>query len=93
MQIDDAKLEGITSEKKRIPRKNADGTKSDDFEVINTMKIALKKEKFDKDENVKEGTGDPWVRISISSYDPEVFKEFKKLPMGSHVTIVVEPNE
>jgi hypothetical protein len=57
------------------------------------MKIALKKEKFDKDENVKEGTGDPWVRISISSYDPEVFKEFKKLPMGSHVTIVVEPNE
>lgn len=93
MQIDDAKLEGITSEKKRITRKNADGTKSDDFEVINTMKIALKKEKFDKDENVKEGTGDPWVRISISSYDPEVFKEFKKLPMGSHVTIVVETNE
>ena len=93
MQIEDAKLEGITSEKKRITRKNTDGTKSDDFEVINTMKIALKKEKFDKDENVKEGTGDPWVRISISSYDPEVFKEFKKLPMGSHVTIVVEPNE
>ena len=93
MQIDDAKLEGITSEKKRITRKNDDGTKSDDFEVINTMKIALKKEKLDKDENVKEGTGDPWVRISISSYDPEVFKEFKKLPMGSHVTIVVEPNE
>lgn len=93
MQIDDAKLERITGEKKRITRKNADGTKSDDFEVINTMKIALKKEKLDKDENVKEGTGDPWVRISISSYDPEVFKEFKKLPMGSHVTIVVEPNE
>ncbi len=93
MQIDDAKLEGITSEKKRITRKNADGTKSDDFEVINTMKIALKKEKLDKDENVKEGTGDPWVGISISSHDPEVFKEFKKLPMGSHVTIVVEPNE
>lgn len=93
MQIDDAKLEGITSEKKRITRKNADGTKSDDFEVINTMKIALKKEKLDKDENVKEGTGDPWVRISISSYDQEVFKEFKKLPMGSHVTIVVEPDE
>ena len=93
MQIDDAKLEGITSEKKRITRKNADGTKSDDFEVINTMKIALKKEKLDKDENIKEGTGDPWARISISSYDPEVFKEFKKLPMGSHVTIVVEPNE
>ena len=57
------------------------------------MKIALKKEKFGKDENVNEGTGDPWVRISISSYDPEVFKEFKKLPMGSHVTIVVEPND
>ena len=93
MQIDGAKLEGITSEKKRITRKNADGTKSDDFEVINTMKIALKKEKLDKDENVKEGTGDPWVRISISSYDPKVFEEFKKLPMGSHVTIVVEPNE
>ena len=93
MQIDDAKLEGITSEKKRITRKNADGTKSDDFEVINTMKIALKKEKLDKDENVMEGTGDPWARLEISSYDPEVFKEFKKLPMGSHVTIVVEPNE
>ncbi len=93
MQIDDAKLEGITSEKKRITRKNADGTKRDDFEVINKMKIVMKKEKLDKDENVMEGTGDPWARLEISSYDPEVFKEFKKLPMGSHVTIVVEPNE
>ena len=93
MQIDDAKLEGITSEKKRVTKKNADGTKSDSFEVINTMKIALKKEKYDKDDNLKEGTGDPWVRIAISSYDPKVFDDFKKLPMGSHVTIVVEPNE
>lgn len=93
MQIDDAKLEGITSEKKRITRKNADGTKRDDFEVINKMKIVMKKEKLDKDENVMEGTGDPWARLEISSYDPKVFEEFKKLPMGSHVTIVVEPNE
>ena len=57
------------------------------------MKIVMKKEKLDKDENVMEGTGDPWARLEISSYDPKVFEEFKKLPMGSHVTIVVEPNE
>lgn len=93
MQIDNAKLEGITSEKKRVTRKNADGTKSDDFEVINKMKIVMKKVKHDKDENLVEGTDDPWARIEISSYDPKVFEEFKKLPMGSHVTIVVEPNE
>jgi hypothetical protein len=92
MQID-AKLEGITSEKKRITRKNIDGTKSDDVETITTMKLALKKVKLDSLENVKEGTGDPWARFSISSYDPKVFDDFKQLPMGSHVVVVIEAGE
>lgn len=88
-----AKLEGITSEKKRITRKNLDGTKSDDMETITTMKIALKKVKLDSLENVKEGTGDPWARLTISSYDSKAFDEFKELEMGAPIVIVVEPVE
>lgn len=87
------KLEGIASEKKRITKKNVDGTKSDDMETITTMKLALKKIKYDRDENIKEGTDDPWGRVAISSMDGKVFDEFKTLEMGTEMVVFIEEAE
>lgn len=85
------KLVGVTKENKRIKRKDATGQKVDDVETIHTLKLAMQKIKYDRDENVKEGTDDPWARVSISSYDEKMFKEFEKLKMGASIVMTIEP--
>lgn len=53
--------------------------------------IKLKKESFDKDENLKPGTGHPWFNLTITDFDPETFEWLKALEMGkSMVKVTVE---
>jgi len=88
----EAKLDGVERKEKLIQRKDeATGQKVDDKEVFYTAKFAMKKIKLEKDSgNVKEGTSDPWLRITISSYDEKVFESFKDAKMGDPVLISVD---
>lgn len=90
--IVEAKMDGIEQKEKLITRKNIlTGENEDDVEKTYTMKIAMKKIKYDKDENMKEGTNDPWMRISITSFDKNVFAEFADMEMGDEITVTMEP--
>ena len=62
-------------------------------ETTYTMKMVLKKIKYEKDtENVKEGTGDPWTNpITITSMSKDSFDEFKGLELGSKILIDIMP--
>jgi hypothetical protein len=83
-------LEGIEKRTAHIKRKDvATGMKVDDEEIFYTMKLAMKKIKYDRDENVKEGTGDPWMRVSISSKDENTFTEFAGMKMGDELALSI----
>jgi hypothetical protein len=87
----EAKFIGIKTEKKMVMRKNKlTGEKVEDFEEFKTLTIAMKKIKYDRDENIKEGTNDPWIRVSISSFDPNAFEEYAKAKMGDTVLVTIE---
>lgn len=87
----EAKFEGVERKEKLISRKNIlTGEKEDDKEISYTVKFAMKKIKLGRDENVKEGTSDPWMRIAISSFDEATFAEFDGMKMGDIVIISVD---
>jgi hypothetical protein len=86
------KLDGITEKQKYVTRKDiVTGEKVDDVETFYSMTLVMKKVKLDRDENVKEGTSDPWTRVTISSFDKKVFDEFKDLQMGDEIQIDINP--
>lgn len=86
-----AKFIGIQKKKVLINRKDkATGQPVEDFEEFSTLTIAMKKIKYDRDENIKAGTSDPWMRLSISSFDPNMFEEYTDCNMGDEVMITID---
>jgi hypothetical protein len=87
----EAKFIGTKTEKKMVMRKNkSTGEKVEDFEEFKTLTIAMKKIKYDNDENIKEGTNDPWMRINVSSFDPNAFAEYAEAKMGDTVVVTID---
>ena len=86
------KMAGIEEKSKLIQRKNTTtGEKEDAVETVYVMKVAMKKIKYDKLENVKPGTNDPWVTCSITSFDEKFFDEFRDTEMGTELVMTIEP--
>ena len=87
----EAKFDKIEEHTKCITRKNkSTGLKEDDKETWYTATFAIKKIGYDKDENIKQGTSDPWTRLVINTMDKEVLKEFENAKMGDKVLITVD---
>jgi hypothetical protein len=86
-----AKFIGLQKKKNLINRKDkATGQQVEDFEEFYTLTIAMKKIKYDRDENIKPATSDPWIRMSISSFDPVMFAEYIDCNMGDEVMITID---
>jgi hypothetical protein len=67
------------------------GEKEAKIETIYTLKAALKKEKYGKDENLVKGTGNPYGSATITGLFPDVLQEFEHLEIGDEVVIEVTP--
>lgn len=86
-----AKLMKLYPDKHLVKRRQADGSKVDDFEIVYIMKLQLKRQKLDIDGNVKDETGDPWINATLSSTDENQFKDFADMKMGDEVLINIMP--
>lgn len=86
-----AKFIKLQKEKNLIMRKDAaTGQKVEDFEEFYTLTLKMKKIKYDRDENIKPGTSDPWIGLKISSFDPAMFEEYMECNMGDEVMITID---
>lgn len=91
MEPIEAQFIGIETKQGRIKRKDAaTGLKVNDKEIIYIAKFQMKKIAYDKDENVKEDTNDPWLTFSIKSKRKDAFSEYENSPMGAPVVITVD---
>jgi len=83
----------LTHEKALVSKRDAEGKKYTGEEKCYVMKLKIKKISYDKDGNVKDGCGDPWMGMSISSLDENAFKPFEGLEMGDEVIVSLTPVE
>ena len=60
-------------------------------ETTFVLEAALKKVKYDEDENVVNGTGDPWCRVKLETSDDSVLTEFAKKGVGERIEIEIKP--
>ena len=60
-------------------------------ETTFVLEAALKKVKYDEDENVVNGTGDPWCRVKLETSDDLVLTEFAKKGVGERIEIEIKP--
>jgi len=81
----------LTHEKALVSKRDAEGQKYTGAEKCYVMKLKIKKIAYDKDGNTKEGCGDPWMGMSISSLDENAFKPFEGLEMGDEVIVSLTP--
>jgi len=89
-----------------IAKLTKNGEKNDKFKLVKnkqtlemmpkvettfTLTAVLKKFKIGKDDNLVEGTGNPWATLKITSFDPDAFEEFENLKLGAEVIITIAP--
>jgi hypothetical protein len=60
-------------------------------DTTHRIKAVLKKMKLDRDENLVEGTGNPWGRIQVEGFDPLMLKDFGGMELGDDVIISIRP--
>jgi hypothetical protein len=86
-----AKLTAIGPVQKMKTIKNKEtGEVRFETETTYQLKAALKKTKLGKDENLVEGTGDPWGTVKIETEDKGLLEEFKGMKLGSDIIISVD---
>jgi hypothetical protein len=79
------------ADKFRLKKNNLTLEMEPEVETTFTLTAALKKFKVGKDENIVEGTGNPWATLKITSFDETAFEEFLGMELGDEVIITIEP--
>ena len=81
----DIKIKGYITGKKKIT-----GKKRDEITINHEVTIKVKKPRYEEDGNLKEGTGDPYMTVTIGSEEKDNLGDLVKAKIGDSVMIRLE---